>query len=381
MPFDPTELRASDFPWTSETAYLDSASIGPLPARSRAELDAFNALRSTPHRIPKDVQFGALTRARALAGRLLNVSPTEIALATNTSFGINIAARALPLEPGDVVLVSDREFPANVYPWMNLTDAGVQVELVPVSPEGWPDEARLLDRLTDPRVKVLAVSLVQFSNGYMVDLAALSRATRATKTWLVVDAIQGLGQVPVDLQETPVDILATGAQKWLLSPWGSGFFYVRKEILEELAPPLAGWLAFQGTDDFSKLTDYNPTWHDDSRRFELITLPFQDFAAMNKSLELILDIGIPEIAAHLQLVQQPLLDLAARRDIPVTSPRGSHGCAIVCLKAPGAARLHGVLRRNEVICSLREGSLRFSPHLFNSVDDVARAAAVLEANL
>jgi selenocysteine lyase/cysteine desulfurase len=264
---------------------------------------------------------------------------------------------------------------------MTLTGGGVQVELVPVTAEGWPDEARLLQRLTDPRVKVLAVSLVQFSNGYLVDLAALSRATRATGTWLVVDAIQGLGQVPVDLTETPVDILATGAQKWLLSPWGSGFFYVRREILEELAPPLAGWLAFQGTDDFSKLTDYNPTWHDDSRRFELITLPFQDFAAMNTSLELILDIGVGEIAAHLQRVQEPLLALAERRDIPITSPRGAHGCAIVCLKAPGAARLHGVLRRNEVICSLREGSLRFSPHLFNSVDDVARAAEVLEANL
>lgn len=381
MAFDPGELRRSDFPWTSETSYLDSASIGPLPARSRAELDAFNALRSIPHRIPKDVQFGALTRARALAARLLNVNSHEIALATNTSFGINIAARALPLEAGDIVLVSDREFPANVYPWMNLTGGGVQVELVPVTAEGWPDEARLLQRLTDPRVKVLAVSLVQFSNGYLVDLAALSRATRATGTWLVVDAIQGLGQVPVDLTETPVDILATGAQKWLLSPWGSGFFYVRREILEELAPPLAGWLAFQGTDDFSKLTDYNPTWHDDSRRFELITLPFQDFAAMNTSLELILDIGVGEIAAHLQRVQEPLLALAERRDIPITSPRGAHGCAIVCLKAPGAARLHGVLRRNEVICSLREGSLRFSPHLFNSVDDVARAAEVLEASL
>jgi len=378
MPFDPAELRKSDFPWTSETAYLDSASIGPLPTRTLATLDAFNAMRSTPHRIPKDVQFGALTRARALAARLLNVSSTEIALATNTSFGINIAARALPLGPGDIVLVSDREFPANVYPWMQVGDRGATLELVPVSEQGWPDEARLLDRLNDPRVKVLAVSLVQFSNGYTVDLAALSKATRATNTWLVVDAIQGLGQLPVDLAETQVDILATGAQKWLLSPWGSGFFYVRKEILEQLTPPFAGWLAFQGTDDFSKLTDYNPTWHDDSRRFELITLPFQDFAAMNTSLELILDIGVDEIAAHLQRVQVPLLDLAARRDIPITSPRGVHGCAIVCLKAPGAARLHGVLRKNEVICSLREGSLRFSPHLFNSVDDVARAAEVLE---
>ena len=381
MPFDPTELRKSDFPWTSETAYLDSASIGPVPARSRAALDAFNALRSTPHRIPKEVQFGALTRARSLAARLLNVSVGEIALATNTSFGINIAARALPLEPGDIVLVSDREFPANVYPWMNLADRGVQTEMVAVTADGWPDEARLLERLSDPRVRVLAVSLVQFSSGYKVDLAALSRATRATSTWLVVDAIQGLGQFPVDLTETPVDILAAGAQKWLLSPWGSGFFYVRKEILGQLTPPFAGWLAFQGTDDFSRLTQYNPKWHDDARRFELITLPFQDFAAMNTSLEMILGIGLDQIAAHLQRVQQPLLDLAARRDIPVTSPRGAHGCAIVCLKVPGAAKLHGVLRANEVICSLREGSLRFSPHLFNSVDDVARAADVLEANL
>ncbi len=379
MPFDPTELRKSDFPWTSGTSYLDSASIGPLPARSLATLDAFNALRSTPHRIPKDVQFGALTRARALAARLLNVSVGEIALATNTSFGLNIAARALPLAPGDIVLVSDREFPANVYPWMNLADRGVQLELVPVTAEGWPDEARLLERLSDPRVRVLAVSLVQFSSGYKVDLAALSKATRATSTWLVVDAIQALGQLPVDLTETPVDILATGAQKWLLSPWGSGFFYVRKEILDQLTPPFAGWLAFQGTDDFNTLTQYNPAWHDDSRRFELITLPFQDFAAMNTSLEMILDIGLDEIAAHLQRVQEPLLDLAARRDIPITSPRGAHGCAIVCLGVPDAARLHRVLRGNEVICSLREGSLRFSPHLFNSVDDVARAAEVLEA--
>ena len=381
MAFDPTELRKSDFPWTSDTAYLDSASIGPVPARARAALDAFNALRSTPHHIPKDVQFGVLTKARALAARLLNVSHAEIALATNTSFGLNIAARALPLGPGDIVLVSDREFPANMYPWMHLADRGVQLEIVPVTAEGWPDEARLLQRLSDPRVRCLTVSLVQFSNGYKVDLAALSKATRATGAWLVIDAIQGLGQFPVDLEETPVDILATGAQKWLLSPWGSGFFYVRKEILQQLTPPFAGWLAFQGTDDFSRLTDYNPAWHDDSRRFELITLPFQDFAAMNVSVEMILDIGVGEIAAHLQRVQEPLRDLAARRDIPITSPSGAHGSAIICLQAPGAARVHGVLRSNQVICSLREGSLRFSPHLFNSVDDVSRAAELLAALL
>ena len=176
---------------------------------------------------------------------------------------------------------------------------------------------------------------MQFSNGYKVDLAALSKATRATGTWLVVDAIQGLGQLPVDLTETPVDILATGAQKWLLSPWGSGFFYVRKEILDQLTPPFAGWLAFQGTDDFTKLTQYNPAWHDDSRRFELITLPFQDFAAMNTSLEMILDIGLDEIAAHLAACAGAL----ARSRRP---PRHPHHLAPrrarLCHRLPGGAR-------------------------------------------
>ena len=344
-------------------------STAPASARSRPA----PAPRSTPstpcarrpHRIPKDVQFGALTRARSLAARLLNVSAGEIALATNTSFGLNIAARALPLEPGDIVLVSDREFPGKR---LSLDAArrsrGAAGAACPSPREGWPDEARLLERLSDPRVRVLAVSLVQFSSGYKVDLAALSKATRATGTWLVVDAIQGLGQLPVDLTETPVDILATGAQKWLLSPWGSGFFYVRKEILDQLTPPFAGWLAFQGTDDFNKLTRYNPTWHDDSRRFELITLPFQDFAAMNTSLEMILDIGVgPDCGAPAARPGSRCSTSPLVADIPITSPRGAHGCAIVCLKAPGAARLHGVLQgeRGDLQSSGRFAALQPAP--------------------
>ncbi len=155
--------------------------------------------------------------------------------------------------------------------------------------EGWPDEARLLERLGDPRVRVLAVSLVQFSNGYTVDLARLSAATRAAGTYLVVDAIQGVGQLPVDLRKTPVDVLACGGQKWLLSPWGSGFVYVRRELIRELSPSVTGWMAFEGTDDFTRLTEYRDTLRGDARRFELITLPYQDFAGMNASVGLLLE--------------------------------------------------------------------------------------------
>ena len=119
-----------------------------------------------------------------------------------------------------------------MYPWLRLSEVGVVTELIPTTAEGWPDEARLLERLRDPRVRVVAVSLVQFSSGYMVDLERLSAAAAGAGAWLIVDAIQGIGQVPLDLSRVRVDVLACGGQKWLLSPWGSGFIYVRRELIE-----------------------------------------------------------------------------------------------------------------------------------------------------
>ena len=236
------ELRNREFPWTGATTYLNNASIGPIPERTRLALDAFNAKRTAPHLLPDREMQQALAAARAAAARLIGAGPDEIALTPNTSTGINVAARALPLLPGEIVLVCDREFPANVYPWKNLADRGVTAEIAPVTAAGFPDEAYLLERLRDPRVRVLAVSFVQFSNGYRADLKTLGDACRANGTWLVVDAIQGLGNSPFDVRETPVDILCTGGQKWLLSPWGSGFLYVRRELIEKLQPAAVGWM-------------------------------------------------------------------------------------------------------------------------------------------
>src|SRR2546426_259869 len=204
-------LRAAEFPWTADTVYLNNASIGPIPERTRRALDEFTAKRTAPHLLPdRELQAG-LQAARVAVARFLNAEPDEIALATNTSHGLNLAARALPLQRGDVVLVSDREFPANVYPWMLLKKQGVEVELAPCAPEGSPDEDYLVERLHDPRVRVLAVSFVQFSNGYRADLARLGAACRANGTFLVVDGIQGVGNSPLDVRETAVDILACGA--------------------------------------------------------------------------------------------------------------------------------------------------------------------------
>jgi selenocysteine lyase/cysteine desulfurase len=372
-------LREQEFAAiTGAGAYLNSASTGPLPARAVAALSRANRDRADPRTWTVERANAVLERSRHLAARLINATSEEIALMPNTTTGVNVAAWALPLSAGDVVLTFDREFPTNIYPWLARARDGVVLERVPVDDRGWPDQARLEERLGAPEVRAVCVSLSQFSTGWTVDLARLSQATRALDKWLILDAIQGLGHVPVDVVRTPVDFLAAGAQKWLLSPWGTGFLYVRRALIETIAPTFAGWAAFQGTDDYSRLTAYDPRPWPDGRRFEVYTLAVQDFAAMNASLEMLLDVGIGTIAAHAAAVTEPLLSWAADRPGRITSPRGAHQSAIVCVRPEGdVAAAHRRLTEAGIAASLREGSIRISPHLFNTRDELAAVAAML----
>lgn len=371
-------VRSAEYPWTADVTYLNSASIGPIPERTRRLLDAFTAKRVTPHSLGDEDLHRVLVGARGAAAELINADVEEIALATNTSYGLNVAAQGLPIARGDTVLVPDGEFPANVYPWLSLRRRGVKVELTPPSPEGWPDEAYLLQRLEDPRVRVLAISLVQFANGYRADLAKLGAAARRNGTFLVVDAIQGIGQIPFDVRDTPVDVLACGAQKWLLSPWGSGFFYVRRALLDTIEPPVVGWMAFEGTDDFACLTQYDTTPRPDARRFELVTLPFHDLAGMTESVRMLLDLGVANIADHLRRLRRPLLDAAAQGALEIVSPTdGIHESAVVCVRTRDSAASYRTLQRAGVVSAFREGAIRFSPHCYNTEAEMERVAAIL----
>jgi len=372
-------LRTAEFPWTADTIYLNNASIGPIPERTRRALDEFTAKRTAPHLLPDRELFAGLAAARLGLAQLINAQPSEIALATNTGFGLNLAARALPLKAGDVVLLSDKEFPANVYPWLMLRDQGITVEVARCRPEGWPDEDYLLQRLRDPAVRVLAVSFVQFSNGYRADLQKLSAACRANGTYLVVDGIKGIGNSVLDVTETPIDILACGGQKWLLSPWGSGFVYVRKELVPRLEPAITSWMAFEGTDDFSRLTEYNPTFRADARRFEMITLPFQDFVGMTASLGLLLEIGVRDVAEVTRAAHEPVVRWAQKNDVRISSPLDErHRSAILCIAPAKPVEAYHGMKRARVVCSLREGSIRLSPHCYNTVEEMEKVIEVLD---
>lgn len=382
MSYDITALREREFPWAArgDAIYLNNASTGPLPARSARAIDAFNRVRAEPFRLSEVDELGTIRKTRGLVARLIGASPEEIACMVNTTYGINVAARTLPLAQGDLVLSYGREFPANVYPWMALERRGVRFEQIPCDANGLPDESCLYDALDRKGVKAVSVSWVQFSNGYRTDIAALGRECRARGIYFVVDAIQGLGAATLDVAECHIDVLACGGQKWLLSPWGSGFVYVRKELARSLEPGVVGWMATRGSEDFTRLVDYDFTYYDDARRFEVITLPYQDFAGFNASLELLLELGPDAIERHVTgLVDMAVEWAESRSDVRLVTPADrAHRAGIVAMVPSGDVRAASErLTRARVSHSLREGSIRLAPHCYNTADELRAALAVM----
>lgn len=382
MSYDVDALRRDEFPWAAagETIYLNNASTGPMPERSVRATAEWAHLRANPERVPYDLQFGTLARGRELIARLVGAETAEIALATNTTFGINLAAFSLPLATGDVVLTPDLEFPANVYPWMQLAERrGVEYRRLECD-DGVLDPDRLERELEDERVRVVSVSWVQSVSGARADLTALGTLCRERGVYFVVDAIQGLGPLTVDLRKTPVDIFTSGAQKWMLGPWGAGFVYVRRELVPQLEPHDVSWMAVRGSDDFSRLTNYDLTWREDARRFEFITLPYQDFAGMNASLELIEELGADAVSEHSLRLAEMIVSWARSRDgVSLVSPAAAERRgAIVSFKLPDAAGTSRRLKAAGVAHSLREGGIRLSPYFFNTEEDIARVLRLLE---
>lgn len=376
MSFDLERLRKEEFPWAAagESVYLNTASTGPLPRRTVDAVSRFTEMRAAPHRMTHEIQFGTLARSRELIAKLIHAKPGEIALATNTGFGLNVAAWSLPLGKGDVVIGSREEFPANVYPWMAAArQRGFEFRMI-----SHPSQELLLEAMRAPGVKAVAISWVEFASGYRFDLEAIGAECRKRGVYFVVDAIQGLGPASLDVRACNIDIAASGCQKWLVSPWGTGFTFVREELIKSLEPGFVSWMGVRGSDDFATLVDYDLTWRDDARRFEFITLPFQEFAGLNASLELFFELGPENIVAHTRKLADQILDWAAARGFASLTPRSAaHRAGIVSLKLPGSEALSAKLSAAGVIHSLREGAIRLAPYFFNTPDEIAKALSLV----
>jgi cysteine desulfurase/selenocysteine lyase len=378
MTLDLNGIREREFPWAvrGEAIFLDHASTGPLPARTRSTQLAQGEKRAEPFRLKPDDFFPVLQRAREAAAALIHAPVGTIALATNTSHGVNIAARCLPFGKGDVVLSTLGEFPANVYPWLEACRArGAEFRMLPLAGD-FPDEAAMLRAIeNDPRVKGVAISWVSFWSGYRFDIDAIGAACRKRGIWFFLDAIQGVGAVDFDVIAANVDVLSCGAQKWLLSPWGTAFTYVREGLITSLVPAEVGWMAQPATADFTRFLSYDPTWHDDARRFEVVTLDFVNFAAMAESIGLFLDVGVRDAEAQIRsLAGQALAFSRENPGVEFVAPLNpARRAGVVPLRVPDIANASLRLKDAKVCHSVREGCIRLAPHFYNTSEELDRA--------
>jgi selenocysteine lyase/cysteine desulfurase len=311
---------------------------------------------------------------RTALAQLINGTPEEVAFVQNTSHGLNVIANALPLHSGDNVVYCDMEFPSNVYPWMNLGRGGIEARCIPHDGGGLTVDA--LEAAADARTRVLAVSSVEFLTGFRTDLAAIGEWCREHGVFLVVDAIQSVGVLPMDVQAARIDCLSCGGPKWLMGPAGQGFIYIRGALLDRLQPPFAGCMSVSGWEDWR---DYNLTFLPDACRFELGCANVVGQVGLLAAVQLLLDIGIDAIERWTLYLTDRLIDDLQGRGYPIVSNRNpARRSAIVSFRVPeGVDRAFERLTDANVVVARREDLIRVSPHGYNTEEEILRVGDVL----
>ncbi|MFO0811152.1 MAG: aminotransferase class V-fold PLP-dependent enzyme [Gemmataceae bacterium] len=365
-------LRA-EFPVTRHWAFFDHAAVAPLPRRTA---DALRASADDMEANGVSCLAGWVRRtdtARQRIARLIGSDPLDVALLKNTSEGIGVVAEGFPWRNGDNVVLAAEEYPSNQYPWINLASRGVAVRSVPSRGNRVAIDD-LCDAI-DARTRVLAVSFVEFASGFRNDLDALAEICRLRGVALLVDAIQGLGALPLDMSQTRIDFLACGGHKWLCGPQGTAFLYVRREWLDRLRPIGVGASSVVGEFDYGTI-DYTLKPH--AGRYESGTLNFGGLAALGESVGLWLEVGAANVAERVKLLTDHLCDRAKSAGVPVFSSRdGNDWSGIVSLEVADAEATAKRCRAAGIVVRERGGRLRVAPHAYNTTDEIDRLVEVL----
>jgi selenocysteine lyase/cysteine desulfurase len=369
-----------EFPFIDKITYLNHASWAPLPKRSvkAAELFLKYATLKKTDDLDK-LGFDLLNDTRKKIARMIHAETSEIGFSFNTSYGLNIAVQGLDLKPKDKVLLPDVEFPANVYPWLNLKRKGVKIELIR-SRNGFFDMDEFL-RSIDKRTRVLSISFIQFHNGFKNDLERIGEICQENDIFYVVDAIQGMGVMDLDVNKARIDFLSSGGAKWLCGGGGNGFFYYSNEAKRKLDPVFFGWMGVDWKLNFTDLLKFDLKPFPDARCFATGSYPYESVMILNSSLELLLEIGIPKIQRHTLYLLDILIDYL--KDSPYqikSSLEPMHRSSILSFSGKNSKILFDKLCKKNIVVSYREKAIRVSPHFYNSEEEIERLIEVLRKN-
>lgn len=361
------EIR-SLFPHIAEgKIYFNHASNGPVHNRIKERLFEYLEERNHKMIVNYEKSLQASKNAKIKLAGLLGCKPDRIAWAENVSNAISGIVQGMKWNPGDRVILNDIEFPSNVYPFLNLKSEGVEIDFVKsvngrVSVEDY-------EKMITPKTRIIAVSMVQFLSGYRIDIKKLGEICRNKGILFFVDGIQGAGVVNINVEECSIDLFSGGSHKWFMSLQGASYFYITKELQDMIQQRNVGWTSVA---DPWNILDYDLTLRDDAERYQNGTLNLIGITAFDESLNLYNEFGMASvdknILSNTEYFMKRLEEIGIR---PVLKDVSSENLAgIVSIEDANAKRLFLNLEKKNIFCSLREGKIRFSPHFYNSADDI-----------
>jgi selenocysteine lyase/cysteine desulfurase len=363
------------FPHTDQRKiYLNHAGTGPLSTRVVGAMTAYLHDRSEGKidSYPTDMEM--VGRVRRYAQRLIQAeSPDRITFQPNTSDALNVVAAGLPWKAGDRVILNDLEFPANVYPYLNLRRLGVELDVV--GSRGGMITPDQIERALTPRTRVVALSAVQFLSGHRADLASIGGLCRSRGITFAVDGIQAVGAVSLDVRAMKIDALAAGSQKWQMGPHGTGFLYLTEELQERITQTSLGWLGVEDPWDFR---NYSQPLAPSARRYEGGSLNMPGLWGLEAALQTLLEFGSDAIEDQVLGLTEILLEgLGEIHGVEILTPVPSSARAgIVTIELPPGVnqkRVFTQMADEGVTVAVREGKLRYSPHFYNTAEEMKTA--------
>jgi selenocysteine lyase/cysteine desulfurase len=374
--------NADEFPVLRKWDFYNHAGVAPL---ARVAADAMRTFaRQAEEGAYLDTHwYKDVESLRDSTARLMNARRDEIAFIKNTSEGIATVANGIEWRAGDRIVTTAVEYPANMYPWMDIARR-FGAELVTVGEQTGQDGARrvpldeILQAADHPRTRLVTLSHVEFASGQRLDLATIGRFCRERGKLFCVDAIQSLGVLVVDVVAMNIDYLAADGHKWLLGPEGAGVMYCRRELLPQTRPLIVGWMNVVNAQDFGH---YDFTLRPDAAKFECGSWNVPGFLALKTSLELLLSLGTEAVAARLRVLTNRLIAGLKEKGYSILSPRAEGEWSGIVSFA-SADRNHDLIVRtlrkeHHIEIVLREGRLRASPHFYNTEAQIDRLIEVL----
>ena len=371
--FSPQNLDR-EFPVRKNLLYFNHAAVAPLPRRVAEAIAVHNENARDRGAADWRRWYAAVEETREKVARFLGAGVSEIAFLPNTSWGLNLVAQAFPWKEGDNVVTDDMEFPSNAYPWLALEKRGVECRLAKNREGRVTLDA--IAALVDASTRVVAVSWVAFHNGWVYPIEEISDFCRERGILFVLDAIQGLGALPLDVEKAGVDVLAADGHKWLLGAEGCGVFYVAERARDRVPPLFAGWWNIKHERGYLA---YDMDLYESARRYEPGTLPTANIAGLSAAVDLHSETGLETIRTRILETVEALKRGLAERGWTITSPEPLRS-GILAAARPGTDSrvLAKRLEERGVIVAPREGSLRFSPHFYNDAGEVSRILQILD---